>query len=444
MLTSLALVLLAWLAAPAQDAVPGTERFIRRAVASGLENPWQMRWGPDGRLWVTERTARRVVRVNPADGSRSVALTIPDVVQHHGQDGLLGLALHPDLLKNRNADFVYVALTHDVDPGDAEVRRLMIRRYVYDARAETLGNPTTVLDNLPAGNDHISGRLVFGRDQKLYLTIGDQGYNQLSLYCSPIHAQELPTQDDVRQKNFQKYEGKILRISLDGSIPNDNPVLQGVRSHVYSYGHRNAQGLIQAPDGKLYASEHGPSMDDELNLIQAGKNYGWPYVAGYRDDRVYVYANWSRSAPEPCASLKFNDIVAPPSVPQQKESAWTAPDFMPPLRTFFTVGPDYRFAEQGNATIAPSGIDVYTTSSGGIPGWTQSVLVTGLIRGTVYRVKLNEAGDAAVGPTLEYFKARDRYRDVLVGPDGRTIYLATDATSQEHPGAIVAFTYQPQ
>jgi PQQ-dependent dehydrogenase (s-GDH family) len=444
MLTSLALVLLAWLAAPAQDAVPGTERFIRRAVASGLENPWQMRWGPDGRLWVTERTARRVVRVNPADGSRSVALTIPDVVQHHGQDGLLGLALHPDLLKNRNADFVYVALTHDVDPGDAEVRRLMIRRYVYDARAETLGNPTTVLDNLPAGNDHISGRLVFGRDQKLYLTIGDQGYNQLSLYCSPIHAQELPTQDDVRQKNFQKYEGKILRISLDGSVPGDNPVLQGVRSHVYSYGHRNAQGLIQAPDGKLYASEHGPSMDDELNLIQAGKNYGWPYVAGYRDDRVYVYANWSRSAPEPCASLKFNDIVAPPSVPQQKESAWTAPDFMPPLRTFFTVGPDYRFAEQGNATIAPSGIDVYTTSSGGIPGWTRSVLVTGLIRGTVYRVNLNEAGNAAVGPTLEYFKARDRYRDVLVGPDGRTIYLATDATSQEHPGAIVAFTYQPQ
>jgi PQQ-dependent dehydrogenase (s-GDH family) len=443
MLTSLALVLLAWLAAPAQDAVPGTERFTRRAVTSGLENPWQMRWGPDGRLWVTERTARRIVRVNAADGSRSIALTIPDIVQHHGQDGLLGLALHPDLLKNRGADFVYVAMTHDVDPGEAEVRRLMIRRYTYDARAETLGNPTTVLDNLPAGNDHISGRLVFGLDQKLYLTIGDQGYNQLSLYCTPIHAQELPTEDDVRQKNFQKYEGKILRLSLDGSIPADNPMLQGVRSHVYSYGHRNAQGLIQAPDGKLYASEHGPSMDDELNLIQAGKNYGWPYVAGYRDDRVYVYANWSRSAPDPCASLKFNDIVAPPGVPQQKESAWTAPDFMPPLRTFFTVGPDYRFTEQGNATIAPSGIDVYTIASGSIPGWTRSVLVTGLIRGTVYRVKLNESGDAAVGPTLEYFKARDRYRDVLIGPDGRTIYLATDATSQEHPGAIVAFTYQP-
>ena len=116
---------------------------------------------------------------------------------------------------------------------------------------------------------------------------------------------------------------------------------------------------------------------------------------------------------------------------------------MPPLRTFFTVGPEYRFAQQGNATIAPSGIDVYTASTGGIPGWTRSVLVTGLIRGTVYRVKLNETGDAASGPTLEYFKARDRYRDVLVAPDGLTIFVATDASSQEHPGAIVAFTYQP-
>lgn len=442
MRTSSTLFLLAWLLVPVQDAVPGSERFASRVVATGLENPWQMRWGPDGRLWVTERTGKRVVRINPADGSKTIALTIADAVQHHGQDGLLGLALHPDLLRNRGADFVYVALTHDVDPGPAEIRRLMIRRYQYDARTETLSNPAAVIDNLPAGNDHISGRLVFGIDRRLYLTIGDQGYNQLSQYCSPIHAQELPSAEDVRTDNFGSYEGKVLRIALDGSVPPDNPTLAGVRSHVYSYGHRNAQGLIQAPDGTLYASEHGPSMDDELNLIRAGKNYGWPYVAGYRDDRVYVYANWSQSAPEPCATLKFNDIVAPPSVPQQKETAWNSPDFMPPLRTFFTVTAEYRFAELGNATIAPSGIDVYTAATNGIPGWARSVLVTGLIRGTVYRVKLNDAGDTAVGPTLEYFKARDRYRDVLAGQDGRTIYVATDATSQEHPGAIVAFTYQ--
>jgi PQQ-dependent dehydrogenase (s-GDH family) len=435
-------LLLTWLAAPAQDSVPGPERFSPRIVVTGLENPWQMRWGPDGRMWVTERTGKRVVRVDPADGSRRVAVTIADAVQRHGQDGVLGLALHPDLLTNRGADFVYVALTHDTDPGVAEVRRLMVRRYTYDRAAETLSSPTTVLDNLPAGEDHISGRLVFGLDQALYLTIGDQGYNQLGLYCTPIRAQELPTADDVRIRNFQRYEGKILRIGLDGSIPADNPVLGGVRSHVYSYGHRNAQGLAQAPDGKLYASEHGPSMDDELNLIQAGRNYGWPYVAGYRDDRVYVYANWSLSAPAPCPTLKFNDIVAPPGVPQQKETAWDDPLFTPPLKTFFTVGPEYRFAQQGNATIAPSGVDVYAVPAGGIPGWTRSVLVTGLIRGTVYRVKLNDAGDAALGPPIEYFKSRDRYRDVLVGRDGGTIFVATDATSREHPGAIVAFAYQ--
>jgi PQQ-dependent dehydrogenase (s-GDH family) len=433
-----------WVAASAQDTVPGPEQFALRVVATGLENPWQMRWGPDERIWVTERTGKRVVRVNPADGSKSVAVAITNAVQRHGQDGVLGLALHPDLLKRGPANFVYVALTVDADPDEPEVRRLTIRRYTYDPRTETLGSPTDILENLPAGLDHIAGRLVFGVDRNLYLTIGDQGYNQFSLYCSPIRSQELPTAEDVRSRNFQRYEGKVLRIALDGSIPADNPLLAGVRSHVYSYGHRNAQGLIQAPDGKLYASEHGPSMDDELNLIQAGKNYGWPHVAGYKDDRVYVYANWSLSAPTPCSTLKFNDIVAAPSVPQQKESAWSAPDFVPPLRTFFTVGPEYKFSEQGNATIAPSGIDVYTTSTGGIPGWARSVLVTGLIRGTVYRVKLNDAGDAASGPTLEYFKARGRYRDVLVGPDGRTIFVATDATSLEHPGAILAFTYQPR
>lgn len=436
-------LLLGWFLASAQDAVPGPERFSAHVVAAGLENPWQMRWGPDGRLWVTERTGKRIVRVNRADGSKTVAVTLADAIQRHAQDGVLGLALHPDLLRNRGADFVYVVLTHDVDPGPTEVRRLAIRRYVFDAGTGTLGNPVDIIDNLPAGDDHLSGRLVIGLDRTLYLTIGDQGYNQLSLYCTPIRAQELPTAADVLTRNFQRYEGKVLRIALDGSIPGDNPMLDGVRSHVYSYGHRNAQGLIQAPDGALYASEHGPSMDDELNLIQAGKNYGWPAVAGYHDDRVYVFANWSLSTPAPCASLTFNDIVAPPSVPQQAETAWSAPNFMPPLRTFFTVGPEYRFAEQGNATIAPSGIDVYTTTAGGIPGWARSVLVTGLIRGTVYRVKLNEAGDAAVGPTLEYFKARDRYRDVLVAPDGRTIYVATDASSREHPGAILAFTYQP-
>ena len=113
---------------------------------------------------------------------------------------------------------------------------------------------------------------------------------------------------------------------------------------------------------------------------------------------------------------------------------------MPPLRTFFTVPNDYDFTKQNFVTIAPSGIDYY--SSPAIPGWANSVLVTGLTRFTVYRVKLNATGDAAVGQTMEHFKTAARYRDVLVGPDGRTIYLATDSSSKENPGAVLAFTYQ--
>jgi glucose/arabinose dehydrogenase len=184
-------------------------------------------------------------------------------------------------------------------------------------------------------------------------------------------------------------------------------------------------------------------MDDELNVIVKGRNYGWPHVAGYQDDRQYVYAQWSRSAPEPCSSLRFTEIVAPASVPQEKESAWRNPDFMPPLQTFFTVPADYSVPRQGFATIAPSGIDVYDIPSGGIPAWTPSVLVTSLRRGSIYRVRLGPNGDQVVGRPFEYFKMQTRYRDVLVAPDGRTIYAATDSNSMETPGAVVAFTYQP-
>ena len=110
----------------------GPEDFTMRVVASGLGNPWEITWGPDGYLWVTERSAFRVTRINPADGSTHVALTIDDVYQSVDQDGLLGLALHPDLLRGRNRDYVYVAYTHDIDPGPEVTRNLRVRRYTYD------------------------------------------------------------------------------------------------------------------------------------------------------------------------------------------------------------------------------------------------------------------------------------------------------------------------
>ena len=432
------------------------QAFSSRVVASGLKAPWEILWGPDDHLWVTERTGGRVIRVNPADGAVAPAVTIgesfPGTSWH---EGLLGMALHPDLLKSTGSDYVYVAYTYDADAGPALSRRLKVRRYTYNAATTTLGDPTDLLTNLPAHDDHGGGRLVFGPDRKLYLTRGDNGGNWLANYCTPIRSQDLPTATEVSAKDWSTYQGKILRLNLDGTIPVDNPLLNGARSHVYSYGHRNPQGLVFAPDGKLYSSEHGPGTDDEVNLIVAGGNYGWPHVAGYRDDRGYVYANWLQSKDVPCASLKFDEFVPPPSVPRQTETEWKG-TFTPPIRTFFTVGENYNPQKSGGATIAAGGMEVYSARAGGIPGWANSLLQTGMTMGRVYRLKLSEDGRTVVGDSEELFRTVNRYRDIAVARDQRTFYLATDyeglgrttdltgarAVTFANPGAILEFKYQ--
>jgi PQQ-dependent dehydrogenase (s-GDH family) len=430
---------------------PGPEAFQARVVATGLENPWEVTWGPDGHLWVTERTGFRVTRLNPADGSRRVALTLDDVYQSVDQDGLLGLALHPDLLRGRGRDYVFVAYTYDRDAGPGVARRIRIRRHTYDRTSQTLKSPRDVLADMPAHDDHGGGRLAVGPDGKLYFTRGDLGGNWLANFCNPILSQQLPSAADVRARNWRAYQGKVLRLNLDGSIPADNPVLGGVRSHIHSYGYRNPQGLAFGAGGLLYASDHGPSTDDEVDLIVAGKNYGWPFVAGFKDDHAYVYANWSASAPEPCPSLTFDSLRPPVSVPRVKESAWEHPDYTAPLATLYTVPADYDLATQGNATIAPAGIDVYASAA--IPGWANSILVTGMRTGAVYRLKLSADGRAVDGSPLAYFRAANRYRDLAISPDGRRIYVSTDdhgATSDasgrrtdalENPGALLEFTY---
>jgi PQQ-dependent dehydrogenase (s-GDH family) len=253
----------------------------------------------------------------------------------------------------------------------------------------------------------------------------------------------------VSAGDWSNYQGKILRINLDGSIPADNPAINGVRSHVFSYGHRNPLGLVVGPKNEIYESEHGPNTDDEVNLIEAGRNYGWPNVAGYRDDKTYVYANWSASKPTPCSALPPGNAV-PASVPSQKEMAWNNERFTPPLRTFFTVETGYNAQGIGSATMAPGGIDLYTSAA--IPGWRNSLLALSLIRGVVYRLKLAGDGRSATGAPIELFPTANRYRDIAINPDGRTIYLATDPEGPSrdasgaprplaNPGSILEFKY---
>jgi PQQ-dependent dehydrogenase (s-GDH family) len=367
------------------------------------------------------------------------------------------MALHPKLLQGSGNDFVYVAYTYDAAPGEATIRRAKIVRFTYDRTTHTLGEPREILAGIPAGTDHNGGRMAFGPDGMLYYTNGDQGGNQFANFCKPSRAQVLPTADEISAKNWSSYTGKILRLAPDGGIPPDNPAIEGVRSHIYSYGHRNPQGIVFGPDGKLYSSEHGPNTDDEINLIEAGKNYGWPHVAGYRDDQAYVYQNWS-AAPN-CESLTWNSLTSPDVVPKQKETEWNSPDFREPLITLYTVPNSYSFEDAAckgrfficRPSIAPTGMEYYP-ADGGIPRWGNSLLTTALKNGAVFRFKLT-ADRRSIKDVDQMFVTVNRYRDLALGPDKKTIYIVTDnsgytrdaeggATDKlANPGAILEFRY---
>jgi PQQ-dependent dehydrogenase (s-GDH family) len=436
---------------------PGNGEFTQRVLVENLSSPWELIWGPDGWLWVTERAGKRVVRIHPDDGMLRVALEIDEVRQEGSQDGLLGMALHPQLLAGSSQEFVYVAYSYDAAAG----RRIKIRRYTYDAASGTLAAPLDLLSELPASSDHNAGRLLVGPDGKLYYTIGDQGENQFDRKCNLNRAQDLPTADQISAGDFQTYQGKVLRLNLDGSIPTDNPELNGVRSHVFSFGHRNPQGIAFGPTGVLFSSEQGPKSDDELNRVEAGKNYGWPHVAGFKDDKAYVYGNWS-AAPD-CEQLAFSDYTLPASVPLQKESDWSDPNFAPPLLTFYTVESSHDFEDPqcgGNAhicwpTIAPSSLELYAPTKPALSGWTNSLLITSLKQGTVYRVPLSDDGTTISGNATPLFKTTNRYRDIAVKPDGRTFYVITDAqgstaspdggatSALENKGSVLELTAAP-
>ena len=452
-------------------AVVGTKQFEVKELTNGLEGPWEITWGPDDWLWVTERTGGKITRVNPADGTKQVAIDIEEVSAPGGQDGLLGLALDPGLLKGTGNDYVYTAYSY-VDKSLGGIPWVTdpyspyhdlwfkIVRLSYDKATGTLSDPVDLITAMPGKNDHNSGRLKFGPDGKLYYTIGDGGKNQLGNWCIPIEAQRLPTADEMSGKNWIAYQGKSLRLNLDGSIPEDNPELNGVKSHVFTYGHRNMQGIDFGPDGTLYASEQGPKTDDEVNVLVAGGNYGWPHVAGFKDDKAYQYARWA-DATTPCAQLTFSDITIDPSVPVEDETSWPV-EQQDPVATLFTVPSDWDFTDPACGgidficwpTVAASSMQAYFPAAGeGIPGWENSLLVTTLKRGSIYRIPLAADGKTAAGPIERYFQSENRLRDMALSPDMKTMYIATDVsglvgtmdggagTELKNPGAILVYTY---
>ena len=255
--------------ASTQDAVATTitvsrisERVTAETVAEGLEIPWALAFTPDGRILVTERPGRiRVIRDAQLLEQPMAVLEVATV----SEAGLMGIAVDPNFADNGH---LYVCYTYRTDSGGLFGSGALFNRVARltesDGRA---GYLKVLLDHIPAARNHNGCRIRFGPDDKLYVTMGDAQ--------SPEEAQSL-----------ESLSGKILRLERDGSVPADNPFLG---SYIYSYGHRNPQGLDWHPKtGDLYITEHGPSRDDEINILSAGENYGWPHVTGASSDPAYL------------------------------------------------------------------------------------------------------------------------------------------------------------
>jgi glucose/arabinose dehydrogenase len=341
----------------AGDRVIETER-VRvsvTTVASGLEHPWGMAFLPDRRILVTERPGR--LRLVAPDGTLSAPLSGVPVVKAAGQGGLLDVALDPQFADN---GLVYLSFS---EPGEEGLAGTAVARgRLAGDRLEQLEVIFRQVPKIDSGN-HFGSRLVFARDGRLFITLGDRGSERHS-------AQDLGT-----------HLGKVIRIERDGSVPADNPFAgrEGAQPQVYSLGHRNVQGAALHPaTGELWAHEHGPRGGDEVNIVRAGRNYGWPVITYGREYH----------------GPRIGEGTAKSGLEQ-------------PLHYWVP-------------SIAPSGMDFYTGDA--IPSWRGSLLVGALAAMQLARLEL---GPDNTVTHEERIDLGERIRNVRQGPDG-AVYLLTD------------------
>ncbi|MEX2234823.1 MAG: PQQ-dependent sugar dehydrogenase [Cyclobacteriaceae bacterium] len=328
--------------------------FIISTIASHLDVPWEITWGPDNWIWYTEQRGT-VSKVNPITGEKKLLLRIVPDVHRKNTLGLLCMALHPDM-KN----FPYVFLNYQYMKG-SDLKSLQSKWVRYTYTGTTLKDPL-VLFEIPADIGHNGSRIVFAPDGKLILATGDADHKN-------------DAANSGNAQNLESWSGKILRMNIDGTIPEDNPF---PGSPVWALGFRVPPGLVYASNGKLYSAEHGNVINDEVNLIEKGANYGYPNVSGVCDrPRELEY----------CAS---HTIKAP-------IIAWTP-------------------------TIAPAGLDYYDNSA--IPEWQNSLLLVTLKSQSLRVLKLNERGDSVLEDRVYFEKSFGRLRDICVSPDGE-VYIST-------------------
>jgi glucose/arabinose dehydrogenase len=327
-------------------------------IATGLSNPWALAFLPDGRMLVTERPGR--LRIVTRDGQISPRAEGVPPVFAHGQGGLLDVILDRNYTQNKTIYFCFA------DPFDGGARTALARATLNDGETPRLDDLKVIFrqEGPPSRSNHFGCRIVQTPDNTLFLTMGD--------HFGP--------RDEAQ--NLGNHLGKIVRIRPDGSVPPDNPFVNkpGAKPEIWSYGHRNSQGAtINPASGKFWMHEHGPRGGDEINIPQAGQNYGWP-VIGYGID--YNGAKIHEST--------HKDGMEQPII------QWTP-------------------------VIAPSGMAFYTGDL--FPQWKGNLFIGGLATRILVRLELN--GEKVTKEERLLGQLGERIRDVRNGPDG-ALWLLTD------------------
>ncbi len=334
-------------------------------VVSGLEHAWGIAWLPDGGMLITERAGRlRLVR----DGQlRPEPVSGTPEVFASGQGGLLDVAVHPAFAENR---LIYLTYAHGTDAAN----RTRLARGVFDG--DRLRDLDVIFETADPkrGSQHFGSRLLWLPDGTLLVSIGDGGNPPVRFAGDEIRKQA---------QNPGTHFGKLVRIADDGAVPADNPFRdqEGARPEIWSYGHRNIQGLaIDPATGAVWANEHGAQRGDELNRVQAGRNFGWPAATFSRN-----YGTGSQISPHT-----------------------SRPGMVDPVFVWL------------NVTHAPSGLAVYRGAA--FPDWDGDLLSGGLVTKDIRRIDLDDSGAVAGESAIVI---GERVRDVRIGADGH-VYVLTD------------------
>jgi len=349
---------------PSQGNAPLVVREVRYRVVpvlAGLEHPWGMAWLPNGEMLITERPGR-VRRVRSGVLQTEPVAGVPEVLAA-GQGGLLDISLHP-----RFPAKPWVYLTYA--EGTREANRTVVARLTWDGQGFTERREVLRVSQSKSGTQHFGSRLAWLPDETLLVSIGDGGNPPTELAGQLIRLQA---------QNPRSHLGKVLRVNADGTVPRDNPLGTKALPEVWSWGHRNIQGLaVDSQTGQVWATEHGAKGGDEVNRLQAGQNYGWPAVTHSRE--------------------YFGPEISPHrSLPGMVDPVWV-----------------------WSETVAPSGLAVYRGAK--FPQWQGQLLAGGLISQAVHRFQVNPQGEVK---EVGKIPIGARVRDVRVGPDG-LIYVLTD------------------